>query len=183
MRRILVLLSLLLPSICSAQSIEELADVLWNKSSCRFISEERREAMLEMQKHADAFTHTRFNQYNASAEGSALEQEVESAGIMRFYALAMDKLLKEIPTTKVKRGNVAIWQLYNMGYVVKTNKQCFGIDLHHKHATQLAPLIDFLLITHNHSDHQWEPLTVECRLRSRGSLRIYRRSWCLLRSR
>ena len=121
MRRILILLSLLLPSICAAQNIEELANVLWNKTSYREITEERREAMLEMQKHADAFPHTRFNQYNASAEDSALEQEIESAGIMRFYALAIDKLLKEIPNTKVKRGDVVMWQLYNMGYVVKTH--------------------------------------------------------------
>ena len=40
-----------------------------------------------------------------------------------------------------------------MGYVVKTDKQCFGIDLYHKHAEKLASMIDFMLITHNHGDH------------------------------
>lgn len=152
---------MLLPIFTSAQSIEELADIFWRKTSCRELTTERRAAMDVMQKHADNFTHVRFNEYNASAEGSVLEQEIESEGIIRFYTLALEKLLKEIPSTKVKKGEVAIWQLYNMGYVVKTRTQCFGIDLHHKHATKLAPMIDFLLITHNHSDHQWKPLIAE----------------------
>lgn len=161
MKRLLTLILMLVPIAVSAQSIEELADILWHKSSCRELTAERRAAMEAMQKHADNFTHIRFSEYNASAEGSALEQEIESEGIIRFYALAMEKLLKEIPTKKVKNGEVAIWQLYNMGYVVKTKTQCFGIDLHHKHATKLAPMIDFLLTTHNHGDHYSKALIAE----------------------
>lgn len=161
MKLFLALFLMFLPMLTSAQSIEELANIFWHKTSCRELTEERRVAMEVMQKHADNLTHTRFNEYNASAEGSALEQEIECEGIIRFYTLAMEKLLEEIPSTKVKKGEVAIWQLYNMGYVVKTKSQCFGIDLHHKHATKLAPMIDFMLITHNHSDHQWKPLIAE----------------------
>ena len=53
----------------------------------------------------------------------------------------------------VKKGEVVMWQLYNKGYVIKTDKQCFGIDLYHKHVEKLAPLIDFMLITHRHAYH------------------------------
>lgn len=143
----------LMPSIIWAQTVEEMTDIFWNKSSCRNFTEERRAAMVEMQKYADTFTHTLFNEYLATSAGTDKEQALEGWGLMQFYNMALDKLLEEIPATKVKRGEVVMWQLYNMGYVVKTQKQCFGIDLYHKHAEKLAPMIDFMLITHNHGDH------------------------------
>jgi L-ascorbate metabolism protein UlaG (beta-lactamase superfamily) len=80
---------------------------------------------------------------------------------MKFYNMALEKLLTEIPATKVKKGEVAVWQLYNMGYVIKTKTQCFGIDLYHKYAEKLVPMIDFLLITHNHGDHHDKHLVAE----------------------
>ncbi|MBR4994633.1 MAG: MBL fold metallo-hydrolase [Alistipes sp.] len=146
-------LAALMPSLLSAQTIEELADVMWNKSSCRNFTEERRAAMNEMQKYVDTFTHTLFNEYLNTTAGTDKERAIEQWGLMQFYNMALDKLLEEIPATKVKKGQVVMWQLYNMGYVVKTHKQCFGIDLYHKHAEKLAPMIDFMLITHNHGDH------------------------------
>ena len=109
--------------------------------------------MNEMQKYADSFTHTLFNEYLVTTAGTEKEQALEGWGLMQFYNMALEKLLQEIPATKVKKGQVVMWQLYNMGYVVKTDKQCFGIDLYHKHAEKLAPMIDFMLITHNHGDH------------------------------
>ncbi|MBQ3198022.1 MAG: MBL fold metallo-hydrolase [Alistipes sp.] len=136
-----------------AQSVEELADVMWYKTSYKEISTERRTAMNEMQKYADTFTHTLFNEYLGTTAGTEKEQALEGWGLMQFYNMALEKLLQEIPATKVKKGQVVMWQLYNMGYVVKTDKQCFGIDLYHKHAEKLAPMIDFMLITHNHGDH------------------------------
>ncbi len=153
---------LLLSSLSvSAQTVDELADILWNKTSCLDLNAERRAAMEKMQVHADNCTHTYFGEYKTVEEWSAREKEMESDGIIRFIAIALDKLVKEIPQTKVRKGEIAIWQLYNMGYIVKTKTQCFGIDLHHKHATKLAPFIDFLLITHNHGDHYWKPLIAE----------------------
>jgi ComF family protein len=55
-----------------------------------------------------------------------------------------------------------------MGYVVKTQTQCFGIDLYHKHAERLAPMIDFMLITHNHSDHYSKALVAELERQGKG---------------
>ena len=40
-----------------------------------------------------------------------------------------------------------------MGYIVKTREALFSIDLNHRRGTELAPLLDFALITHNHDDH------------------------------
>lgn len=156
MRKILlslILIASFIPSRSIAQNVEQLADVMWHQTSYKEITAERRAAMNEMQKYADSFTHTLFNEYLGTTAGSEKEQALEGWGLMQFYNMALEKLLQEIPATKVKKGQVVMWQLYNMGYVVKTDKQCFGIDLYHKHAEKLAPMIDFMLITHNHGDH------------------------------
>ena len=50
----------------------------------------------------------------------------------------------------------AVWFLYNMGIVVKTRESVFSVDLMHRKATELAPILDFALITHNHRDHYTE---------------------------
>jgi hypothetical protein len=117
--------------------------------------------MKEMQTYADTFTHTQFKEYLATPAGSDQERNIEQSGLMKYYNMALEKLLAEIPATKVKKGEVAVWQLYNMGYVIKTKTQCFGIDLYHKHAEKLVPMIDFLLITHNHGDHHDKHLVAE----------------------
>ena len=64
-----------------------------------------------------------------------------------------EKILREIDATTV--GAVpAVWSVYNMGYVVKTREALFSIDLvHRRAAAELAPRLDFALITHNHLDH------------------------------
>ena len=162
MKRVLLLLAcvalLLVPSSSWAQDADELANIMWYKSSYKEVTPERRSAMAAMQKYADSFTHTYFKEYLGTTKGTEKEKSIEGWGLMRFYNLALEKLLKEIPATKVKKGEVVMWQLYNMGYVVKTDKQCFGIDLYHKHAELLAPMIDFLLITHKHGDHYYKNL-------------------------
>jgi L-ascorbate metabolism protein UlaG (beta-lactamase superfamily) len=61
--------------------------------------------------------------------------------------------LESIKNDKVENGTVAIYMLYNMGYVIKTPSSCFGIDIYHRWAKKLAPYLDFLCVTHNHADH------------------------------
>ena len=160
-RNILLVIIAFIPSIASAQTIKELTDIFWYQSSCRNLTEERREAMKEMQTYADTFTQTQFKEYLATPAGSDQERNIGQSGLMKFYNMALEKLLTEIPASKVKKGEVAVWQLYNMGYVIKTKTQCFGIDLYHKYAEKLVPMIDFLLITHNHGDHHDKHLVAE----------------------
>ena len=63
-----------------------------------------------------------------------------------------ERILREIDETTV--GDVpAVWSVYNMGYIVKTRQALFSIDLVHRRSVELAPRLDFALITHNHLDH------------------------------
>lgn len=62
------------------------------------------------------------------------------------------RVFKEISETKIT-GAPAVWLVYNMGVIVKTSQSLFSIDLVHRRAPELAPKLDFALITHNHSDH------------------------------
>ena len=65
---------------------------------------------------------------------------------------AFENVVREVRETRV--DNVpAVWSVYNMGYVVKTRGSLFSIDLVHRRAAELAPQLDFALVTHNHSDH------------------------------
>ncbi len=70
---------------------------------------------------------------------------------------AFGKVMAEAKGTVVGDINhPAIWYVYNMGLVVKTPKTLFSIDLNHRRAEELAPLLDFAMITHNHGDHYTE---------------------------
>lgn len=79
--------------------------------------------------------------------------DLEYEGPLYFYRQAFNKVRKEVKKTKVPYGSVAIWNVYNMGYVVKTPTRTFGIDIVHKHIEELLPFLDFMLITHKHNDH------------------------------
>jgi hypothetical protein len=65
---------------------------------------------------------------------------------------AFDKVLREVKATTVG-DTPAVWSVYNMGYIVKTRESIFSIDLVHRRDLELASLMDFALVTHNHSDH------------------------------
>jgi ribosomal protein L17 len=98
--------------------------------------------------------------WNYSLKGTSLGEEEGAAIRARLPALqryedAFDKVLAEIESVKVT-GRPAVWFIYNMGFVVKTAKSLFAIDLHHRRAEMLAPKLDFALITHNHGDHYTE---------------------------
>ena len=70
-----------------------------------------------------------------------------------WYDAAFEKVLSEVKQESVAPGEVKIWLVYNMGYVVKTPTHCFGIDIHHRRATELVPYLEFAMVTHNHGDH------------------------------
>ena len=65
---------------------------------------------------------------------------------------AFEKVFREARETTVEKIP-AVWSVYNMGYVVKTPEALFSIDLVHRRAPELAPFLDFELVTHNHADH------------------------------
>lgn len=73
--------------------------------------------------------------------------------ILRYNDDAFNKVLAEVKSSKVPEGEVYIWMVYNMGYVLKTAKVCFAMDLKHRRAKELIPYLDFATITHKHGDH------------------------------
>ena len=64
--------------------------------------------------------------------------DMEHDGVLYFYRKAFDKVCREVKSTKVSEGTIVLWNLYNMGYVVKTPTQTFGIDLFHKHIGEIS---------------------------------------------
>ena len=89
-------------------------------------------------------------------QGEDLEKVYDQYPVLEFYDRAFLKILKEVQKTKVKSG-IAVWMIYNMGYVVKTPESCFGIDVYHRLGAKLVPYLDFALISHAHRDHYDPP--------------------------
>ena len=71
---------------------------------------------------------------------------------LKRYDEAFEKVMAEVQSTSVT-GAPAVWLVYNMGLVVKTPKVVFAIDLAHRQGLRMEPLLDFALVTHNHTDH------------------------------
>lgn len=91
-----------------------------------------------------------------------------SNAVLKFYDLALERIQKDISSTQVKEGTIVFWYLYNMGFVIKSPKSCFGVDIHHRHGKKLADLLDFVLVTHNHQDHYSLPLLQEMTKKGKG---------------
>lgn len=102
-----------------------------------------------LQKEIDAVTPQDFYAYLGGGEDAS---DVVSKPALQRLDAAFDKVLSEVKMTAVT-DRPAAWLVYNMGVVVKTKEACFSIDLMHRRAPELAPLLDFALITHNHGDH------------------------------
>ena len=83
------------------------------------------------------------------------QQDGDTRGLASLEKLekAFEKVLREARETVVTGDVPAVWSVYNMGYVVKTRKTLFSIDLVHRRALEFAPLLDFALVTHIHADH------------------------------
>lgn len=113
-----------------------------------------------IQKVCDALPSSTYRQYMSSWNGTskkADDLEKEHPVLVDYLRTATIHTIQNIRQTRIKRG-LALWHVYNMGYVFKTPETCFGIDLHGRDLEMLANNLDFLLITHNHKDHYSEPL-------------------------
>ncbi|WP_165044830.1 MBL fold metallo-hydrolase [Dysgonomonas sp. ZJ709] len=134
------------------KEVQDLANSLWSTSSVNPSDSKRKSCFDKVQGYADLCQASYFKNYLSSLSAAADNSEKYDP-ILAFYRISFDKVLEEIKTTQVSEGSAVIWQVYNMGYVVKTPSGCFAIDISHKYAAKLAPYIDFLCVTHNHSDH------------------------------
>ena len=91
--------------------------------------------------------------YNSQWTQKKLEKFYAEFPGLYWYEAAFEKVLDEVRNETVSPGEVKLWLVYNMGYVVKTPTHCFSIDLHHRRAEELVPCLEFALVTHNHQDH------------------------------
>ena len=140
----------------SRPGIGALTRAMW-QSSCTRPGWVREMLMEHVQPYADSCTHTMWYEHCDATPESPLRASEDNT-IFEYYQAALERILREVPRTEVATGTVAMWHLYNMGYVVKTLSHTFGIDIKHRDAVRLAPLLDFLCITHNHQDHFDMPL-------------------------
>ena len=102
----------------------------------------------------------------APADYARYMHDGDTRGLIALKAaeLAFDRVLKAAKSTIVAGDAPAVWSVYNMGYVVKTRKSLFAIDLKHRRAAEFAPLLDFALVTHMfqcHSPKSSHPLPLQ----------------------
>lgn len=135
----------------SRNEAKEAMEKLWSTSSLNH-NTKRLEAFDAIQKYADLCSSTYFNNYQKSLDTAAANMEKYDP-ILTCYRLSFDKVLEDIKSAQVENHTTVMWNLYNMGYIIKTLKGCFGIDINHRYAEKLEPYLDFLCVTHNHSDH------------------------------
>ncbi len=135
-------------------TVEAVMNTLWNETSCREFSVKRLKALEKMQGYADQCQNTVFKSYIISEDKLEVSNYEKGYGILDFYDKAFGRVLDDMKSASVAEGTVAIWQIYNMGYIVKTPEgRTFGIDICHRRSPELVSYLDFALITHNHSDH------------------------------
>ena len=126
------------------------------KSDCTNDSLRGSKAQSIMQAALDLVTpdvFTRFYQNGTKWTPEELEKIYAEHPAFYWYDAAFEKVLNEVKNETVAPGEVKLWLVYNMGYIVKTPSHCFCIDLHHRRANELVPYLEFALVTHNHNDH------------------------------
>ena len=124
---------------------------LWGTSPS-IVNTERADALSTIQGYADKCLDDYFISFLNGIDQASMSME-KSEPILYYYRSAFDRVMDGIKNSKVENGTAEIWLLYNMGYIVKTPSGCFAIDISHRWAKELAPYIDFLCVTHKHSDH------------------------------
>lgn len=93
-----------------------------------------------------------------------------SVSLNKFFVRRISAALEEIKNYKVQDG-LKIWSIYNDGFIIKTKTTTFGIDVVTTDSIKgldwdidetlfdnLSSVLDFLLITHSHSDHSDDEL-------------------------
>ena len=134
---------------------------LWAHPSDGSNRAQRRQRMAIIQAASDQFPPESYWEYvKAWTDDPAHADGMQDDGILYYLSMATEHAIRDIRQTRVIQGVIA-WHIYNMGYVFKTPKECFGIDIHSRDAAQLADDLDFLLVTHEHGDHHTRALLDE----------------------
>ena len=124
----------------------------FRKTSPFQLNTERLALLTKFESFSDNFPPALFSQYLQNSDDGSIDMEY-TYPILYAYRDGFHKVLEELNTVQLENGSVAIWSLYNMGYIIKTSSTTFGVDIDHRWAEQLEPFLDFLCVTHNHVDH------------------------------
>ncbi len=130
---------------------------LWKTSPADADLTLRKALFTTIQGYADALSASTFKSFLTAEEWLA-GSLVKSEDILCCYDAAFGRVLEGVKNVRPSGGEVHLYHLYNMGYVVKTPSGCFGVDLFHRRAAELEPYLDFICITHIHQDHKSEAL-------------------------
>ena len=95
----------------------------------------------------------RFYQRGSDIPAEELAKIYREHPAFYWYDVSFEKVLNEVRNESSSPGEVILWLVYNMGYIIKTPTHCFCVDLHHRRADELIPYLEFALVTHNHGDH------------------------------
>ena len=136
----------------SDKQFRKAVQTIMYKTNGHDITPKRMKAMEVTQSMINRFNPADWKAYRNLTDAKEIA-EVERTGVPYFLRQSVDKVCKEVRTTKVKEGTVAIWLLYNMAYIVKTPTTVFALDVHTKYVDKIADLLDFAMITHRHGDH------------------------------
>ena len=133
--------------ISSAAAVIAVPAAFANGGDAKALVTSEEEVLLDQwQRETDLATSELYVKYwrDGDTRGLASLEKLEAA---------FDKVLREAKEVVVSGDVPAVWSVYNMGYIVKTRNAMFSIDLVHRRAKEIAPLLDFALVTHNHDDH------------------------------
>lgn len=126
---------------------------LWSETSPFNMDDARLDIFNEIQGWADGCTSTAFG-YLLASDAGKYALTVKYDNILSCYDRAFERVLDGLKNSKPQTGEIYIWLLYNMGYIVKTPSVSFGIDIYHYRAEELEPYLDFICSTHTHQDHR-----------------------------
>ena len=139
------------------KAVPQVMQELWETSAADTDLTERKAVFDGLQDYADACSDLTFKSYLEADDrlASSLEDATE---ILGCYDAAFQRVLDGIRNETPAQGEVHIWMLYNMGYVIKTPSGCFAIDIYHRRGAELATCLDFCASTHVHQDHRCDAL-------------------------
>ncbi len=145
------------PAAAEGSSAWKTMEQLWKTSPLDDDLTERRKIFAEIQRYADACPAPTFSSF-MSADDALAASLAKYDDALTCYNAAFERVLAGVKNDRPSEGEVHIWMLYNMGYVVKISSGCFAIDVYHRRAAELEPYIDFYAITHVHNDHKSQGL-------------------------
>ena len=139
----------------SAEEALSAAESLWNGCGPMERGDAGRlECLRRLQRAIDMTAGDSFMEFSEKGGGDELFKKAPALAVINA---GIDRVLREVPLAKVAPGTVAVWYVYDMGHVFKTpGGTVFGIDISCPRDDEIADILDFALVTHNHADHASE---------------------------